>query len=343
MTAKYFSLVLPALMLTACPSTRTSGPGRFPHLAHLAREGVSCHTCHASIVESTEVTKLNGPGYDVCAQCHKKDCGPGTKHVYSEEVTYTGAPDRKHIVFSHKDHYVRTQRQCVQCHRDVQTDVPTPGILPEMAACLQGCHRPDYDRLNCTRCHGQQDLSLLRPVTDIPHGVDYIPRHHTDAMRAKRLCMTCHTENHCTNCHDTSTGLRTELQRLDDTERTFQHRGDILTRHPIESRTNPTACARCHQPSSCDACHVRNGVSGNDRHSGAMHPPGWMGDPGNPNYHGRSARRRIIECAACHDQGPATNCIRCHRVGGYGGNPHPSGWHSSQGRSAPVCQYCHTQ
>jgi hypothetical protein len=86
-------------------------------------------------------------------------------------------------------------------------------------------------------------------------------------------------------------------------------------------------------------------VSGNAIGSTSSHPVGWIGsDPSNPNFHGRAARRRIIECASCHDQGPATNCIRCHRVGQYGGSPHPPGWHSSQSReSTEMCQFCHSR
>jgi len=61
-----------------------------------------------------------------------------------------------------------------------------------------------------------------------------------------------------------------------------------------------------------------------------------------PEFHGRAARRDIVACAGCHDQGPATNCIGCHRVGAYGGNPHPRGWMSAgTDRQQGMCRYCH--
>ena len=56
---------------------------------------------------------------------------------------------------------------------------------------------------------------------------------------------------------------------------------------------------------------------------------------------GRSHGRDIVACAGCHEAGPATNCIRCHKVGGYGGNPHPRGWKSARGVDSEMCRYCH--
>jgi hypothetical protein len=59
------------------------------------------------------------------------------------------------------------------------------------------------------------------------------------------------------------------------------------------------------------------------------------------NEHGRAARRDIASCAACHDQGAASNCVRCHKVGAFGGSPHPPGWRSSQPTTAESCAICH--
>jgi hypothetical protein len=59
--------------------------------------------------------------------------------------------------------------------------------------------------------------------------------------------------------------------------------------------------------------------------SRSPHPPGFS-FPGSPDFHGPAARRDIASCASCHDQGAASNCVSCHRVGGIGGNPHPASW-----------------
>ena len=338
-------LLLTWLTLGGLAACATMAPApRFPHKTHLLSEGTNCLTCHKGVLEATTSGAANLPGYPVCARCHGDQAGPQKKYRFDPAVTFAASPERRRIVFSHQAHAERTRGQCVRCHRDVQVDVPTPGILPSMQACLEGCHQRDYDMLVCTRCHRAEDLPHLRPVTDIPHGVDYVPRHMTDAARSPRLCSTCHQTSWCTSCHDTSTGLRADIQRLDDVNRDYSHRGDFITRHPIEARQNPTRCMRCHQPSSCDSCHVRNHVSGNVAGGVSPHPLGWVGDASGADFHGRVARRRIVECAACHDQGPATNCIRCHKVGAYGGNPHPSGWGDDQSRArTDMCQYCHAR
>jgi hypothetical protein len=83
-------------------------------------------------------------------------------------------------------------------------------------------------------------------------------------------------------------------------------------------------------------------VSGNSVGGHSPHPAGWLGgDPGSRDFHGTAARRDVALCASCHDRGPATNCIQCHKVGAYGGNPHPPGFHSSQGIHEGMCRYCH--
>jgi hypothetical protein len=120
------------------------------------------------------------------------------------------------------------------------------------------------------------------------------------------------------------------------------HRGDFLTRHAIDALAEPARCLSCHTERDCDSCHVERGVSGNAVGANNPHPPGWVGaDTRSSDFHGSHARRDILSCAGCHEQGPATNCIRCHTVGAYGGNPHPSGWQSARGRQSSMCRYCH--
>jgi hypothetical protein len=115
-----------------------------------------------------------------------------------------------------------------------------------------------------------------------------------------------------------------------------------LVRHSLEARSTPAKCLRCHTSSSCDNCHIERGVSAGHPNALNRHPMGWVGhDTFSSNFHGRAARRDPLSCMACHDHGPATNCIECHRVGGPGGNPHPKGWHSSRSAHDAMCRYCH--
>jgi hypothetical protein len=136
--------------------------------------------------------------------------------------------------------------------------------------------------------------------------------------------------------------LTVERRRPEAIEANFVHRGDFIVRHAIEAQSQPARCASCHTPESCDSCHVASGVSGNRIDARNPHPPGWVGtDTSSSNFHGREARRDVMLCASCHDQGPATNCIRCHKVGAFGGNPHPGGWQSTQSLDSRMCGYCH--
>jgi hypothetical protein len=332
-----------AALVRCTPAPQTPTGGRFPHRAHLVKTNVDCYTCHGEIRNSEAVTGFSSPGYEPCKRCHGEKVGPDTKYAFDVTKTYSGTPSPRHVVFSHKKHRDVTTGQCARCHQDVQKDQITPRILPNMANCTNSCHADDYAEANCTLCHSASDLTQLRPESDVAHGVDYVPRHQTDAVRARSLCMACHEEQHCSSCHDTSAGIRAEVRNLDNVHGTYRHEGDFVTRHAIEARSNSTSCVRCHEPSSCDTCHVENNVSGNRLGAATPHPAGWVGSPDSSDFHGRAARRRIVECASCHEQGPATNCIRCHKVGAYGGNPHPSGWRSGRSKAnTETCAYCHT-
>jgi hypothetical protein len=157
------------------------------------------------------------------------------------------------------------------------------------------------------------------------------------------LCQSCHAEKDCQVCHDLTSGMAPDRRHPDQLERKQVHRGDFMVRHAIEAQSQPARCQSCHEPEQdCDSCHVARGVSGNALGSRNPHPPGWVGSNTRASdFHGTAARRDLLACAACHEQGPATNCIRCHQVGGYGGNPHPAGWQSSREPASSMCRYCH--
>ena len=188
----------------------------------------------------------------------------------------------------------------------------------------------------------QTQLSQLLPRTFLRHGQGWQQTHGVQARQQSQVCQQCHTQQQCDDCHDVSQDMTLAERKPDEVFRNLVHRGDWITQHPIEARSQPAKCMRCHTVNTCDSCHVRRGVSGNGVRGANPHPAGWVGsNPGQKSQHGQQARRDILTCAACHDQGPATNCIRCHRVGGFGGNPHPRGWQSARSDNAEMCKYCH--
>ncbi len=320
-------------------------PAAFPHNAHLETRACdepglppcpSCQSCHESIVRS-EKTPWAGPSS--CERCHK----PITDKVKAAAAPTTAAGQRRSIVFSHKTHMDIEEfgGQCVPCHRGVTTDGAQGQVFPEKAACLD-CHEMDLEQGRCTMCHLDPGVMRQIPRTFVRHDESFVSDHSAMATRRAQVCNQCHTQANCSSCHDATQGMPIEARRPDAIDRNFVHRADFVSRHAIEARFAPARCLRCHQVSSCDGCHIQRNVSGALPGSANPHPWGWLGsDPNAASFHGKVARRDITSCAACHDHGPATNCIGCHRQGGRGGSPHPAGWRSTRSQSSPMCRYCH--
>jgi hypothetical protein len=324
----------------AAGSCRTQTPPRFPHTKHLAEiecggpnqpACLSCASCHQGARDSSLPL---GATSSACSPCH--DAAEGTVMVASGE----SARSRPSLVrFAHESHLaLRAIRgQCVNCHAGVIEGSGSGDRYPPMAVCLR-CHQADFDEANCVPCHRGEQL----PRSFMRHDDSWPRRHGPAAKRGSRICNQCHLESGCADCHDQAQQLLVETREPDAVGKHFVHRADYVSRHALEARSRPSDCLRCHTTSSCDACHVQRGVSAARVGSVNPHPIGWLGsDTGSADFHGRAARRNIASCAACHDQGPATNCIPCHRVGGHGGNPHPRGWRSARSTHAAMCRYCH--
>jgi len=319
----------------------------FPHNAHLETqkcgepglpECPSCLTCHEGILaaekKATEPTSK-------CAKCHTTPSAKVTE--VAARVHPIGA--KRGIVFSHRKHMGLPEigDACVFCHSGVPQDGAEGGMFPTKPTCLR-CHEDPFEKGDCKMCHLGTNLARRVPQTFLRHDEGFIRNHADAATRAPKVCSQCHAQSECTNCHDASQTIPIEARRPDAVERNFVHRGDFLGRHTIEARSNPARCLRCHEISTCDSCHVERGVSANRIGSANPHPVGWVGpNHSGPNFHGQVARRDVVECASCHERGPATNCIRCHKVGGSGGKPHPGGFDPSRERTSSPCRYCHAK
>lgn len=332
-------------LLAALAACGTDRPARFPHALHLSSAVCAapgrpacptCNSCHAVSRDERRAAML--PAKSQCAPCHR----PGERDVLG---TLSLKPERAsgEIAFDHQRHLAmpEIEGQCVSCHSGVLRDQSVN--MPPMSRCF-GCHehRAEWQRAECTPCHRSDELRHTLPRTFLQHTASFARRHGQFAQDNVKLCQSCHAEAECNACHDTAQSLTAERRRPEAVERNFVHRGDFMVRHAIEAQSGPARCARCHSQETCDSCHLERGVSANGVDGRNPHPPGWVGaNTGARSFHGVEARRDILQCAACHDQGPATNCIRCHKVGGYGGNPHPAGWRSSMSRDEQMCRYCH--
>ena len=337
--ALFFAL-LAAVVLAACAERKDA---RFPHLTHLVGMAcgtpgtpacLSCNSCHFASDNGASGRRADTAR---CGSCHHTDSA-------RVSAVLARAPEpRSEITFNHQQHLgmPEIRGQCVPCHGGVVEKGSSP--LPPMSQCFS-CHehQEQWDSAQCSPCHAAKDLAKTPPQTFMRHDQGFMRHHGQMAAEDGRLCQSCHTQAQCSDCHDASQVLTRERRTPEKVESTTVHGGGFLVRHPLEAASEPARCARCHAPETCDSCHQERGVSGTRSGSRNPHPPGWVGtNTGASGFHGREARRDLLQCASCHDQGPLTKCIRCHKVGGYGGNPHPGGWQSTQSPREGMCRYCH--
>ncbi len=336
----FLAVVLSAFAGTsACREVLAPG---FPHRMHLTSDACggpgeppcpTCVSCHEAI--RRDIAGL--PGSSVCRECH----GAETDALLAR-VRPT-SHKRTDITFSHEQHlsHDTIRGQCVTCHAGVASDGRDGALYPVMKDCLD-CHADGLEAGRCADCHQRTQLRSLLPETFLQHDERFFRRHGMAATRHQDVCNQCHSESECVRCHDQSQPIGLRHVRIAEVHKPLNHRGNFEVHHAVDARAEGGACLKCHSESYCDSCHVQRGVSANARGSINPHPIGWVGpDPTAPTFHGRAARRDILSCASCHEAGPATNCIRCHSVGGPGGNPHPSGWKSLRSEQDGMCAYCH--
>ena len=349
-SASLGAMVLALAALVAIASAagceRTLEPA-FPHNAHLETqkcgepgqpECPSCRSCHEGIFHS-ELKPIDPPSK--CAACHQ----PANAKIQASEAQINWQGPTRKIIFQHQQHLrlPEISDRCVTCHSGVPQDGEQGDVFPSKPTCLR-CHDAEFEQGECQMCHIGNDMRRRAPRTFLRHDESFIRDHGEAATREGKVCRQCHAQAECANCHDTSQTIPIEAREPSAIERNFVHRADFVGRHSIEARQSPARCLRCHELATCNGCHVDRGVSANRVGAANPHPVGWIGpDYGAANFHGRVARRDIVSCATCHDQGPATNCIRCHKVGGYGGNPHPAGWTPSRSKQSNMCRYCHAK
>jgi hypothetical protein len=246
-----------------------------------------------------------------------------------------------------------------------RVELATREQLPRMRGCFT-CHQmPEPARGDasgeCTTCHLSDAAGRMR--TEFPegrleppnwlfnagHDADFLVRHKFVAGNNSELCVSCHSESYCTDCHDGRVRPRNV------------HPGDFLALHAIAARQNSPDCSSCHRAQSfCLGCHQRTGVtlSGpaeNFAGRGRFHPPKsvWTDGAMGAQHHGSEARRNVSACVSCHTE---SDCVLCHATAELGGglsgraagsslSPHGPGFasrcRSALRRNARPCLTCH--
>jgi hypothetical protein len=316
-----------------------------PHDKH-AKAGVECLSCHDAIWDATSLTTATLPMEDKCMECHRewKEKGEcGHCHTDVKQAAPWPSPDPA-IVLDHKAHIERVKEKCEVCHKQLPNPVRSAATRPTMDSCTQ-CHQDTLREGKCKQCHLDLSRYQLRPVSLFSHQGDFLHEHPRAARASSESCASCHEQSFCADCHAQTVSTKIETKFPERVDRYFIHRDDFISRHMIEARWDSASCRRCHGSSFCEDCHRVQNLTPLGQNPRDPHPPGWAMPGGGPEFHGTAARRDIVSCAACHDQGARSICVDCHKVGGIGGDPHPAGWENRHPHSEisgnNLCLTCH--
>jgi cytochrome c7-like protein len=321
---------------------------KIPHDVH-AKADVKCITCHEGVWDETALGtgKSVMPDEETCLGCHQEEKDKGNCNMCHTDVKHATKAmlAEGSVVMNHKDHIERVKEDCSTCHKQLPAPFVTEATVPKMSDCL-ACHDhgKQYAQANCAGCHPSLNKLALKPVSDFSHQGNFVARHGAEAHSSAETCAQCHDQTFCSDCHARTVATRIEVKFPEQVASQFIHRNDFLGRHSIEAAGNDATCRRCHGNDFCTSCHTAQNLTPVAANPRDPHPLGWT-IPGTKDFHGEAARRDIASCAACHDQGPRSNCVSCHRVGGIGGNPHPTSWLSHHDHSEiqgnGMCATCH--
>jgi cytochrome c7-like protein len=307
----------------------------FTHEPHVAAQ-LACTDCHEGIDKATRLEAGVRHVKVACGDCHDDDRKDFKVPARVKPVRFT---------FSHANHLPKV-KDCSACHKALPEMGDKEIKSPPMAACTS-CHKHqlDFQQARCTPCH--TDLKGWKPESAFAHTGDWLRAHGRYASPSAESCAACHDQTYCSDCHSAQTApARPSIVFPEAVKREFIHRGDYVSRHMIEAGANPASCRKCHGSPFCDSCHTQQNLTLKTLDPRNVHPAGWANDKSSGHFHGDAARRDVVSCAGCHDNGAAAICVACHQVGGFvGKSPHPKSFarkHDQGDISGnAMCRACH--
>ncbi|MBN2344067.1 MAG: cytochrome c3 family protein [Deltaproteobacteria bacterium] len=350
-TTQKLVLSVVAVLIAACATTIDKDEIIFSHNLH-SEQGAECADCHSGVSEDAE-TKVTPMSMDQCADCHdvEDESGCKTCHKNADDPASWQKPTPAPLLFSHQAHEARdaeSMQDCASCHSGAATATTSAkrtDMMPKHAEC-KTCHEKEINLGQCDMCHERLDLYDMAENDFYSHPPGFFERHGMKAAASESNCALCHDNSFCSDCHNKADTVRPSLKFPDKVNKSFMHSGDWMSKHALRSKTDPASCQKCHGVSYCSSCHNRNGIGAGVDQNGTNNPHPersvWI-SPG-PRSHGAAARKDILSCASCHDQGAASNCVNCHHES-MGINPHPPGWKApvsnSERSSHSNCGICH--
>lgn len=325
---------------------------KITHRKHWER-GISCVTCHASVVHGPRAALKNTPRMATCFTCHD-----GKKAPNNCSLCHVTLRERKKEAFSpdwveaHRLEVKQSGREnCARCHHDDFCNTCHKSVSPHGWGWIEKGHvaEANSNPAKCDNCH---DRKFCKECHDVKrsHRSGWLSSHMGESKKNPLECVRCHKQSFCQDCH----------------AKLAQHPAGWDTRHMVDGKQDRARCAKCHEQKYCDACHTKAlpkshegawldthkhaaAAGGNcttchtkdfcaschQSRKPASHGAEWM------KGHRGEALKSKTSCLNCHDQGK--DCTMCHTMT----MPHPSGWragHGTQMESNPgLCVRCHDQ
>ena len=250
---------------------------RFEHRKHMAPANGQCIRCHERIADTNPQSLL--PKMATCFGCHHHQNEFAMRTCDGCHVDLPGEHVRPDSHVVHEGDFVREHGVRAASARDL----------------CSTCHSERY----CLGCHGATVPALpARLAFDSPqlsglHRAGFKSRHALESRDQPGLCITCHSEASCQECH-----TREHVGALSGAATSPHPRGWIGSGrgasggHGTAARLDPMSCAGCHGGAGeqlCVGCHKVGG-------------PG--GSPHGPGFASHKDKRRDVPCRQCHALNP---------------------------------------
>src|SRR5512137_1172354 len=122
------------------------------------------------------------------------------------------------------------------------------GVVSAKDSTLPASHPEALEegRVSCSECHEDQVKGILKPYATFNHSTNFILNHKYYAGQDDQLCSVCHKRSFCNDCHASRETMKPSTKYGDRPDRELIHRGDYLSRHKIDGKTDPASCYKCH-------------------------------------------------------------------------------------------------
>ena len=249
---------------------------RFEHRKHMAATRGDCVRCHIEVTQQAAQSIL--PKMASCFGCHEHQDQWGLRDCDRCHVALAneGTMPDDHLV--HDSDFVREHGVRAASARDL----------------CASCH----SERSCAACHGGDTVPALpaslafdEPRLSGLHRAGFRSRHAEEARADPGLCVTCHSEASCVDCH-AAQGVAAGPAARSPHPPGWIASGPGGGEHGVQARIDPVSCAGCHGGAGeqlCVGCHRVGGPGGNP------HPNGFSS---------RKDKFHDVPCRSCHGVGP---------------------------------------